>query len=53
LQYDWSGELSDLGIDALSTAALAAAADRLRDIGRDELARQADEDREQFLALSA
>lgn len=47
--YDWSGEVSELGIDALSTAALAAAADRLRDIGRDELARQADEDREQYL----
>lgn len=47
--YDWSGELSDFGPDALSTAALAAAADRLRDIGQDELARQADDDREQFL----
>ena len=47
--YDWSGELSDFGPEALSTAALAAAADRLRDIGQDELARQADEDREQFL----
>ena len=49
--YDWSGELSEFGVDALSTAALAAAADRLRDIGRDELARQAIEDREQLLAL--
>jgi ATP-dependent DNA helicase RecG len=47
--YDWSGELSDFGPDALSTAGLAAAADRLRDVGQDELARQADEDREQFL----
>ena len=47
--YDWSTELSEFGVDSLSTAALAAAADRLRDIGRDELARQADEDREQFL----
>jgi ATP-dependent DNA helicase RecG len=47
--YDWSGELSDFGPEALSTAALAAAADRLRDVGQDELARQADEDREQFL----
>lgn len=47
--YDWSGELSDSGPQALSTAALAAAADRLRDNGQDELARQADEDREQFL----
>jgi ATP-dependent DNA helicase RecG len=47
--YDWSAELSDFGPQALSTAALAAAADRLRDIGRDELARQADEDREQFM----
>jgi ATP-dependent DNA helicase RecG len=47
--YDWSGELSAFGPEALSTGALAAAADRLRDIGRDELARQADEDREQFL----
>jgi ATP-dependent DNA helicase RecG len=47
--YDWSGELSDFDPDVLSTAALAAAADRLRDIGQDELARQADEDREQFL----
>jgi ATP-dependent DNA helicase RecG len=47
--YDWSAELSDFGPDALSTAALAAAADRLRDIGQDDLARQAEEDREQFL----
>ena len=47
--YDWSGERSDFAPDALSTAALAAAADRLRDIGQDELARQAEEDREQFL----
>lgn len=47
--YDWSAELSDLGPDALSTVALAAAADRLRDVGQDDLARQADEDREQFL----
>lgn len=47
--YDWSAELSDFAPDALSTAALAAAADRLRDIGQDELARQAEEDREQFL----
>jgi ATP-dependent DNA helicase RecG len=47
--YDWSGELSDFGPEALSTAALAAAADRLRDVGQGELARQADEDREQFL----
>jgi ATP-dependent DNA helicase RecG len=47
--YDWSGELSDFGPEALSTAALAAAADRLRDVGQDELARQADEDRGQFL----
>ncbi len=47
--YDWSGELAEFGPDALSTAALAAAAERLRDIGQDELARQAEEDREQFL----
>ena len=47
--YDWSGELTEFGPDALSTAALAAAAERLRDIGQDELARQAEEDREQFL----
>jgi|GEM_PF-2373750 len=47
--YDWSGAISEFGPDALSTAALAAAADRLRDVGHDELARQADEDREQFL----
>jgi ATP-dependent DNA helicase RecG len=47
--YDWSGELSDFGPEALSAAALAAAAERLRDIGHDELARQAEEDREQFL----
>lgn len=47
--YDWSGELTELGPEALSTAALAAAADRLRDVGQDDLARQADEDREQFL----
>jgi ATP-dependent DNA helicase RecG len=47
--YDWSGELSEFDPDALSTAALAAAADRLRDVGQDELARQADDDREQFL----
>lgn len=47
--YDWTSELTDFGPDVLSTAALAAAADRLRDIAQDELARQADEDREQFL----
>jgi ATP-dependent DNA helicase RecG len=47
--YDWSAELSEFGPDDLSTAALAAAAERLRDIGQDDLARQADEDREQFL----
>lgn len=47
--YDWSDGLSDFGPDALSTAALAATADRLRDVGQEELARQADEDREQFL----
>ncbi|MGH3025283.1 MAG: AlbA family DNA-binding domain-containing protein, partial [Gaiellaceae bacterium] len=47
--YDWSGELSELAPDALSAAALAAAADRLRDVGQDELARQADQDRGQFL----
>lgn len=47
--YDWSGELSDFAPDALSAAALAAAADRLRDAGHDDLARQADRDREQFL----
>ena len=47
--YDWSAQLSDSGPASLSTAALAAAADRLRDIGQDELARQADEDREQFV----
>lgn len=47
--YDWSRELSEFGADSLSTAALAAAADRLRDIGQEELARQADEDRPQFL----
>jgi ATP-dependent DNA helicase RecG len=48
-RYDWSDELSEYGSDALSTAALAAAAERLRGIAQDELARQADEDREQFL----
>ncbi len=47
--YDWSSEVSEFGVEALSTAALGAAADRLRDIGQDELARQADDDREQFL----
>lgn len=47
--YDWSAELSDDGVEALSAAALAAAADKLRDSGQDELARQAEEDREQFL----
>ena len=47
--YDWSEELSDFGPEALSPAALAAAAERLRDAGHDELGRQADEDREQFL----
>jgi ATP-dependent DNA helicase RecG len=47
--YDWSAELSEFGPDALSAAALAAAADRLRDAGHDELARQAEDDREQFL----
>ncbi len=47
--YDWSSELSEFGVQALSTVAFGAAADRLRDIGQDELARQADEDREQFL----
>ncbi len=47
--YDWSGELSTFGPDDLSTAALAAAGERLRDTGQDELARQAEEDREQFL----
>lgn len=47
--YDWSSDLSEFGPEALSTAALAAAADRLRDTGQQELGRQADEDREQFL----
>jgi ATP-dependent DNA helicase RecG len=47
--YDWSAETSGFGPDALSTAALAAAAERLRDAGHEDLARQADEDREQFL----
>src|SRR5215217_351066 len=47
--YDWSGQLSELGPGSLSAAALAAAAERLRDVGQDELAQQAEEDREQFL----
>lgn len=47
--YDWSEELSGFGPADLSTAALATAADLLRDTGQDELARQAEEDREQFL----
>jgi len=47
--YDWSEGLSEFGPGDLSTAALAGAADRLRDAGQDELARQAEEDREQFL----
>jgi len=47
--YDWSEGVSAFGAEALSTAALAAAAERLRDAGFDDLARQADEDREQFL----
>ena len=47
--YDWSSGPSEFGPEALSTAALAAAADRLRDAGQQELGRQADEDREQFL----
>lgn len=47
--YDWSGELSAFGPADLSTAALATAADRLRDSGQTDLARQAEEDREQFL----
>lgn len=47
--YDWSEELSAFGPADLSTAALATAADRLRDSGQTDLARQAEEDREQFL----
>jgi ATP-dependent DNA helicase RecG len=47
--YDWSAELSHFRPESLSAAALAAAAERLRDIGHDELARQAEEDRERFL----
>ncbi len=47
--YDWSERRSTAGPDALSAAALAAAADRLHDAGQDELARQAVDDREQFL----
>lgn len=47
--YDWSEELSAFGPADLSTAALATAADRLRDSGQTDLARQAEEDRAQFL----
>jgi ATP-dependent DNA helicase RecG len=48
-QYDWSEDASAFGLDGLSAAALANAAERLRAIGRDELARLAEDDREQFL----
>lgn len=47
--YDWSANVSDLGVDALSGAALAVAAERLRAVGQDDLALQAENDRTQFL----
>lgn len=48
-QYDWSAEPAPLGVEAISAVALANAADRLRAIGRDELAELAERDREHFL----
>lgn len=47
--YDWSAAPSSLGPEALSGAALAVAAERLRSIGQDDLADQAEDDRAQFL----
>ena len=47
--YDWSAGRTELGPDALSGAALAVAAERLRAVGQDDLARQAEDDRAQFL----
>lgn len=47
--YDWSALVTELGPEALSSAALAAAAERLRVAGQEELAAQAETDRGQFL----
>jgi ATP-dependent DNA helicase RecG len=49
-QYDWSEGSSEFGIDDVSKAALARAAERLRDAGANEQADLAEGDPEQFLA---
>lgn len=49
-QYDWSEGRSDFGVKDVSRAALIRAAERLRDIGRDEQASLAETDPRQFLA---
>ena len=49
-QYDWSAKSSGLGPESVGVAALARAAERLRDAGADDLADLAENDREGFLA---
>lgn len=49
-QYDWSARPSRFDEKDISVAALARAAERLRAVGRDELAERAEADHHQFLA---
>jgi ATP-dependent DNA helicase RecG len=49
-QYDWSEGVSEFTVDDVSRAALARAAERLRDTGADEQAELAETDPQQFLA---
>ncbi len=48
-KYDWTSESSGLGVQGISRAALEEAAVRLRVRGRDELARLAEHEPEQYL----
>jgi ATP-dependent DNA helicase RecG len=49
-QYDWSEGVSEFGVKHVSKAALARAAERLRDVGADEQAELAENDHRQFLS---
>jgi ATP-dependent DNA helicase RecG len=49
-RYDWSAEVIEAGPEAISRAALEAAAERLRRRGSDDLAASADSDTRQFLS---
>lgn len=49
-QYDWSEGASEFGLRHVSRAALARAAERLRDVGADEQAELAEHDQRQFLS---